>query len=147
MSLESDVRRLAATRPFSLLPRDAVQLIAFSCERRSLKAGEKLFSAGEPADCAFLVLSGEILLSLGSEERRVPRGALIGETALAAEVLRGADARAAVDSLLLRAPREVFRRVLSELPDAAAKVHANAAARTRELIGRLDALRTRAFEV
>ena len=147
MSLESDVRRLAATRPFSLLPRDAVQLIAFSCERRSLKAGEKLFSAGEPADCAFLVLSGEILLSLGSEERRVPRGALIGETALAAEVLRGADARAAVDSLLLRAPREVFRRVLSEFPDAAAKVHANAAARTRELIGRLDALRTRAFEV
>ncbi len=147
MSLESDVRRMAATRPFSLLPREAVQLIAFSCERRNLKAEERLFAAGEPADCAFLVLSGEILLSLGSEERRVPRGGLIGETALAAEVLRGADARAAVDSLLLRVPREVFRRVLTEFPDAAAKVHENAAARTRELISRLDALRARAFEV
>jgi CRP-like cAMP-binding protein len=147
MSLESDVRRMAATRPFSLLPREAVQLLAFSCERRNLKAEEKLFAAGEVADCAFLVLSGEIVLVAGSEERRVSRGALIGETALAAEVLRGADARASVDTALLRVPRDVFRRVLTEFPDAAAKVHASAAARTRQLIGRLEALRARAFEV
>jgi CRP-like cAMP-binding protein len=147
MSLESDVRRMAATRPFSLLPREAVQLLAFSCERRNLKAEEKLFAAGEAADCAFLVLSGEIFLVAGSEERRVSRGGLIGETALAAEVLRGADARASVDTSLLRVPRDVFRRVLTEFPDAAAKVHASAAARTRQLIGRLEALRARAFEV
>jgi CRP-like cAMP-binding protein len=147
MSLESDVRRMAATRPFNLLPREAVQLLAFSCERRSLKAEEKLFATGEPADCAFLVLSGEIVLSAGSEERRASPGALIGETALAAEVLRGADARAAVDTALLRVPRDVFKRVLNEFPDAAAKVHASVAARTRELIGRLEALRARAFEV
>ena len=146
MSLESDVRRMAATRPFSLLPREAVQLLAFSCERRSLKADETLFKAGEAADGAFLVLSGEIALSSGREERRVARGALIGETALAAEVLRGADARAAVDATVLRVPREVFRRVLSEFPDAAEKVRASATARTRELIGRLEELRARAFE-
>jgi len=146
MSLESDVRRMAATRPFSLLPREALQLLAFSCERRNLKAEETLFKTGEAADSAFLVLSGEIVLSAGREERRVSRGALIGETALAAEVLRAADARATVDATLLRVPRDVFRRVLSEFPDAAAKVHASVSARTRELIGRLDELRARAFE-
>jgi CRP-like cAMP-binding protein len=146
MSLESNVRRMAATRPFNLLPREALQLLAFACERRSLKAEEQLFAAGDPAECAFLVVSGEIVLSAGGEERRVSRGALIGETALVAEVLRGADARAAVDTTLLRVPRDVFRRVLSEFPDAAAKVHASASQRTRELIGRLEALRARAFE-
>jgi len=146
MSLESDVRRMAATRPFSLLPREALQLLAFSCERRSLKAEETLFKAGEAADGAFLVLSGEIALVAGGKERRVSRGALIGETALAAEVLRGADARATADATLLRVPRDVFRRVLSEFPDAAAKVHASASARTRDLIGRLETLRARAFE-
>ena len=146
MSLESDVRRMAATRPFNLLPREALQLLAFSCERRILKAEEKLFLAGETADGAFLVLTGEIVLSVKGEERRALPGALIGETALAAEVLRGADARASVDTTVLRVPREVFRRVLSEFPDAAAKVHASASARTRELLSRLEALRARAFE-
>ena len=62
MSLESDVRRMAATRPFSLLPREALQLLAFSCEKRALKAGQALFEAGEVADAAYFVLTGEIVL-------------------------------------------------------------------------------------
>ena len=39
MSLESNVRRMAGTRPFDQMPREAVQLIAFSCDKRTLKAG------------------------------------------------------------------------------------------------------------
>ncbi len=42
MSLEGDVRRMGRTRPFDLLPREARQLIAFSCVRKALKAGETL---------------------------------------------------------------------------------------------------------
>src|SRR5271169_132810 len=125
MSLEHDVRRMAATRPFNLMPREALQLLAFSCQKRTLKADEKLFGAGEPAEAAFFVLTGEIVLSVKGEERRAASGALIGETALAADTLRGADARARVESTLLCVPREVFRRVLGEFPDAAAKVHAS----------------------
>jgi hypothetical protein len=41
VTLDDDVGRLARTRPFSLLPREAVQLIAFACEKRRLKAGEE----------------------------------------------------------------------------------------------------------
>ena len=71
MSLESNVRRMAGTRPFDLLPREAVQLIAFSCDRRMLKAGESLFNVGEPADAAYFVLSGELSLAVDAAERRV----------------------------------------------------------------------------
>ena len=146
MSLESDVRRLSGTRPFNMLPREALQLLAFSCERRQLKAGQALFAAGEPADGAYFLLQGEIVLSADGEERRVAAGALIGETALLVDVMRGAGARASVDSTLLRISRDTFRRVLGEFPASAVKVHASISVRTRHFLDQLEAIRARAFE-
>ena len=146
MSLESNVRRMAGTRPFDLLPREAVQLIAFSCDRRTLKAGESLFNAGEPADAAYFVLSGELSLAIDDAERRVEPGALVGETALMADVTRRASAKATEDSELLRIPGAVFRRVLSEFPRAAVKVRAAAVARARDFVDQLDEKRARLFE-
>jgi CRP-like cAMP-binding protein len=146
MSLESDVRRLSGTRPFNMLPREALQLLAFSCERRQLKAGQTLFAVGEPADAAFFLLEGEIALSADGEERRVAPGALIGETALIVDVIRGAGARALVDSTLLRISRDTFRRVLGEFPASAVKVHASASVRTRRFLDQLEAIRARAFK-
>ena len=147
MSLEGDIRRMARTRPFDLLPREALQLIAFSCARRTLMAGETLFAEGEPADAAYFVLSGAIDLAARGAERRVESGALIGETALMTNVSRRASARAAEDSVALRIPGEVFRRVLSEFPQAAAKVRAAVSARTRDFLERLEEVRARAFEI
>ncbi len=146
MSLGGDVRRMGRTRPFDLLPREALQLIAFSCGKKAFKAGETLFAEGEPADAAYFVLSGAIDLVARGVERRVESDALIGETALLTDVLRRAGARAAEDSVALRIPGEVFRRVLSEFPQAAAKIRAATAARTRDLLERLDEVRARAFE-
>jgi CRP-like cAMP-binding protein len=146
MSLEGDVRRMARTRPFDLLPREALQLIAFSCSKKALKAGETLFEEGEPADAAYFVLSGAFDLVARGIERRVGSDALIGETALLAEVPRRAGARAVEDAVALRIPGEVFRRVLSEFPRAAAKMRAAAAARTREFLERLEEVRARSFE-
>ena len=143
MSLESDVRRLSGTRPFNMLPREALQLLAFSCERRQLKAGQTLFAAGEPADGAYFLLEGEIALSADGEERRVAPGALIGETALIVDVMRGAGARASADSTLLRISRDTFRRVLGEFPASAVKVHASVSVRTRRFLDQLEALRAR----
>jgi CRP-like cAMP-binding protein len=146
MSLESDVRRLSGTRPFNMLPREALQLLAFSCERRQLKAGQTLFAAGEPAEGAYFLLHGEIVLSADGEERRVAAGALIGETALIVDVMRGAGARASVDSTLLRISRDTFRRVLGEFPASAVKVHSSISVRTRHFLDQLEAIRARAFE-
>jgi len=146
MSLEANVRLMAATHPFDLLPREAVQLIAFSCENRMLKAGESLFSAGDPADSAYFILSGELSLAIDGAERRAEPGALIGETALVAEVVRHADANATEDSELLRIPGAVFRRVLSEFPRAAVKLRSDLVARTRALVKALDAKREKLLE-
>ena len=123
MTLDDDVARLGRTRPFDLLPREALQLIAFSCEKRRLRAGEALFFPGETADSGYFVHSGAItLLEDGAEpksERRVGAGALIGETALYAPTARRVSARAAEDAVVMRIPRETFRRVLKEFPAGA----------------------------
>ena len=111
----------------------------------SSPAERALFAAGDIADGAFFVLEGEILLSAEGQERRVGPGVLIGELALLADTIRGADARACRDSTLLKISRDTFRRILTEFPDAAAKVQSAAATRARALLTELEAVRRRAF--
>jgi CRP-like cAMP-binding protein len=147
VSLEGDVRKLSGTRPFDLLPREALQLLAFSCEKRALKAGEKLFSDAEAADGAYFVLEGEIVLEGKAGERRVGPGALIGETSLMAEVWRGSAAKADREARVLEIPRETFLRVISEFPEAAAALRTRIAGRLATLLGALEAARARDFEV
>jgi CRP-like cAMP-binding protein len=145
VSLEADVRRLAGVRPFAALPREALQLLAFSCARRKLGPGERLFSAGDSAQGAFFVLDGEIALSADGVERRAAVGALIGESALFTATIRPADAVASRESALLDIPRETFRRVLSEFPEGAATIQRAAIARARGLVAELEAVRRRGF--
>jgi CRP-like cAMP-binding protein len=151
VTLDSEVTRLAHTRPFNLLPREAVQLIAFSSEKRRLRSGEALFHAGEDGDAGFFVHSGTIALMEKGERpedaRRVGAGALIGESALFVSVVRRCEAHVVEDALVTRIPRETFRRVLSEFPEAAKKVRLELAERTRKLLERLEAARARSFAV
>ncbi len=151
MTLDDDVTRLARTRPFSLLPREAVQLLAFSCEKRRLRAGEALFEAGEIADSGYFVHSGAVLLvedGVDSKDgRRVGAGVLIGETALYAPIARRVAARAAEDTVVVRVPRDTFRRVLTEFPAAAERIRIAVATRTHQLIEGLEAARVRSLDV
>lgn len=146
VSLEADVRRMAGTRPFNLMPREALQLLAFSCEKRALKAGDTLFATEQLAEGAFLVLEGEIVLTGSASERRVGPGSLIGEAALLAEICRSFRATAHNDARLLEIRRETFRRVISEFPAAAATIKAQMASRLEKIIDALDQARARDFE-
>lgn len=148
MSLEQDIGRLARTRPFDLLPADALKLIAFSAERRSFLAGESFFEQGEEADCAFFLLSGSATLTArnegGAKQRQVGAGALLGEMAIIAPTRRPAGAKAREDGVALRISRDVMRRVLSEYPREAARIRASLAERTLKLAAELNHVRLRA---
>lgn len=150
MTLDDDISRLSRTRPFNLLPRDALQLIAFSAEKQKLAANQQLFEEGDPADLGYFVLSGSIALSVrnhkGERTRVVGVGALIGENAIMAEVARPSTARAKENSVVLRISRPIFHRVLGEFPKEAARIRAGLAARTRKLSRSLEELRARAIE-
>jgi CBS domain-containing protein len=109
-----------------------------------------LFFAGETADSGYFVHSGAITLledGVGPKaERRVNEGALIGESALYAPAERRVSARAAEDSVVMRIPRETFRRVLTEFPAGADKIRAALAVRMRRLVDGLEATRIKSFE-
>lgn len=148
MALEQDIGRLARTRPFDLLPRDALKLIAFSAERKTIPAGRTIFEQDDEADSAYFLLSGSVSLTAYGkaepEERIVDAGALIGEMAIFAPLTRPASARAKDDAVVLRIPRTLMARVLSEYPREAAQIRATLAQRARQLAAELEAVRQRA---
>jgi len=147
MSLDATIAQLSRTPPFNEMPRDALQLVAFSAETIKLAAGDALFQQGDAAECAYFVLSGVIAQTVAGADRThsARAGALIGESALVTEVARPASARASQSATLLRISRPVFHRVLEEFPSEAEKMRARLARKTRALARQLDALRERAL--
>jgi CRP-like cAMP-binding protein len=150
MALADDIERLSRTRPFNLLPREALQLIAFSAEKRVLAVSERLFEEGELGDSGYFILSGSIVLTArghaGERTRVASAGALIGENAMIAEVHRPCAAYAKESAIVFRITRRVFHRVLGEFPKEAARIRSDMAARTKKISGELEELRVRAID-
>ncbi|MGO4387774.1 cyclic nucleotide-binding domain-containing protein [Microvirga sp. 2YAF29] len=124
MALEDDISVLAKAPLFSLLERDALRLVAFASEARSLRAGDVLFRKGDRSDGGYVVRSGS--LTLDSSEDGSPAAftagpsALIGQAALFTRIARPATATATEASTVIRVTPSLMRRVLEEFPDAAA---------------------------
>lgn len=125
MALEDDIALLSRVPLFAALGAEPVRLLAFSAETRALRAGDVLFREGNAADSGYVVVDGALVLAGtgGLGEHRAGPGALVGEIALIVETLRPATATAAEPTSVLRIPRALFRRVLTEFPEAAVRVH------------------------
>ena len=82
--------------------------------RRSLFAGEVLYRQGDPADCAWLIESGRIVLSSSDGQRRHEHGSfgpgeMLDELSMLDHGARTATATAASDAALLAIEDEAFR--------------------------------------
>ena len=143
MSLEDDVAKLARNAILAALGPDALRLLAFSAETRTLRAGDILFRRNEASNGGFVVLSGSIALDAsdhGSAAARIVRPpALIGEIALLTQTARPATAIAREPSSVLRISRLLFRRVLGEYPASAERLRHSLAARLSGFMNELDA--------
>ncbi len=123
MALEDDIATLAGAPLFQLLDRDALRLVAFAAENRSLRAGDVLFRRGERSDGGYVVSRGAI--SLDRKDDGSPAifvagpSALIGQAALFTKLQRPATALARVPSAVIRISPSLMRRVLEEFPEAA----------------------------
>ncbi|BCP55775.1 cyclic nucleotide-binding protein [Kaistia sp. 32K] len=147
MTLEQDIARLSTVPLFAELATDHLRLIAFSATRLELPAGRVLFRADSKALSGFVVMSGEIELSRGGEDRVVlgvyGPGTLIGETALFIETRRPATATALGDALVVEIDRTLMRRILTEYPEVAQRMHTMIADRLMETVGDLGRLEGR----
>lgn len=144
MAVHDDIAVLSRAPLFSLMGRDALQLVAFASERRELAAGQILFRKGDRADGGYVVATGAIALERtpdGEAAFVAGPGALIGQAALFVRQNRPATARATEPSGLLRISPTLMRRVLEEFPAAARVVHDQLAAELSQLTGDLERVR------
>ncbi|MEA1831173.1 cyclic nucleotide-binding domain-containing protein [Methylobacterium durans] len=144
MALDDDIAILGAAPIFGLMGRDALRLLTFAAERRSLASGDLLFARGEAADGGFVVLSGSIELAprvAGGEPVAAGRSALIGQLALFLRGERPSDARATAPAEVMRITPTLMRRVLEEFPDAAAAIEDTLAEDLAGLVQGLDQVR------
>ena len=82
--------------------------------RRSLFAGEVLYRQGDPADCAWLIESGQVALASSDGKRRHEHGTfgpgeMLDELSMLDHGARTATATAASDAVLLAIEDEAFR--------------------------------------
>jgi len=95
-------------------------------------AGDAIFAEGEPADVMYVILSGEVELTLRGEPLAVDTsGGMIGETALLGSAARSATATARTDAKLARLDREQLKELMRDNPDFALHVMAGLANRLR----------------
>lgn len=94
---------------------DHTQLAELMSHRRSVAPGEVIFLEGQPADCAYVILQGEVQVTVTDAHghtvviNRMPPGELFGELALVeGSGLRTATAVSKEGCELLEIEKDVF---------------------------------------
>ncbi|WP_413991753.1 cyclic nucleotide-binding domain-containing protein [Labrys okinawensis] len=148
MALDEDMVLLAQVALFRDMDRDALRLLAFSSERRRLRAGDTLFRKDDISEYSFVVVSGSItLIDDDVATAIVGPGTLIGEMALVSETRRPTTAIAREPTVILRLSRQMFRRTLEEYPATAARIAAELRQRVLEISNELAEVKKRLIEM
>ncbi|MBA8836809.1 cyclic nucleotide-binding domain-containing protein [Ochrobactrum sp. RH2CCR150] len=143
MALDDDIRILGTVGLFESFTPEQLRLLAFGTERLVLRAGRELFREGQSADCAYIVVSGNITLFHDADEGRISirpvgPGAMLGEMALIAQTSRLTGAVAEAETEVIRISRSIFRRILEEYPEVAASLHGHISRNLLELISEIE---------
>lgn len=151
MALDDDIRILSGVRLFAGLTAEQLRLLAFGAESVRFQAGREIYREGAAADCAYVVVSGKVVLYReGNGEAvavsRLGEGAILGELALIAETKRLTYAAAESDVEAIRLNRSLFRRILEEYPEAAAELHAKMLDELQAFLKNIERLSSRFTE-
>lgn len=148
MALDDDIRILSGVGLFSELTDEQLRLLAFGAEQVRFAAGREIFREGAAADCAYVVVSGRVVLyrDAGGEAvalSRLGEGSILGELALIAPGKRLAYAAAETDVLAIRLSRTLFHRILEEYPDVAARLHARMMRDLQDFLKKIESVAPR----
>ena len=126
MGLEDDIALFEQVPPLAALGKQALRILAIGAETRHLQSGAVLFYAGELADGGYVVQEGTLLLEPGTlsegKEVTVGPGTLVGELALMTNTVCQSTAIAKEATVVVRIPRNLFRKMLEGYPAAAEKL-------------------------
>ena len=114
------------------------KLVAFGARRRVLRSGDVLHEMNRPAEGATVVLRGTLELTDGDSGWEAGPATLLDELALLTRRPHLYGAFALTDVEVLPVERMLFRRLLEEYPDIAARVRERIAARMAALADEME---------
>jgi CRP-like cAMP-binding protein len=127
MDLKTEVDALRRVPMFAKLDPSKIKLLAFTSQLVTFDDREILFEQGDPSDCAYLVMTGEMeVLGHSGDDLYVVGllGAndLVGEMGVLAKAPRSATIRARGQAMALRIEGDLFLDLLAENPSVALDV-------------------------
>ena len=127
MDLLQEAELLRKVPMFARLEPSRLKLLAFTSQNLSFGNAEELFRAGEPSDCAYVIMEGEVEVMADTEAGEVvavtlSKNELFGEMGVLSNAPRSASIRAKGDVKALRITDEAFLKLLRDNPDVALDV-------------------------
>jgi HEAT repeat protein len=135
---------LKAADLFSGTPDEVLaEVAAVACEVE-LKAGETIFAKGDPGDCMFFIVSGQVRVHDGQHTLdTLGQGDIFGEMAILDPQPRMASVTAVEDTLLLRLDQEALYELMEDRPEVARGIIRVLSRRLRDRVQDLNELRDR----
>ena len=146
MDVSQEAEMLQNVPLFSSLSASERKLLAFTSQLQCFAPGDILMRQGEPADCAYVILEGEVDV-LGATSTgdfvvaTLGRNAMPGEIGVFTDAPRTATVRAKGAVRALRISPEVFLQLVSGKPDRALHVMRQLSTHIANDLRRLAALK------
>lgn len=149
MDLNSEAEVLSRIPMFSMLDVAKLKLLAFTSDSLAFSPGELLFNAGDPSDCAYVILNGEIEILVQDKEGGLRpafvRGKyeLVGEMGIINDAPRSASIRAKGEVIALKITKEAFIKMLKENAAVALEVIKQLSVRLAQIHSEYESLRSK----
>lgn len=127
MGIQKETELLRNVPMFAKLDPSRLKLLAFTSQCLNFDDGEILFHEGNRADCAYVIMSGEveILADTGGMQfiaGTLGRNQMFGELGVLTKTPRSATLRAKGELVALRISDDIFLKLLAENPEIALDV-------------------------
>jgi CRP-like cAMP-binding protein len=121
MSINQEVELLRRIPMFAKIDPAKLRLLAFASERVTFAAGEVLYHQGDPADAAYLIIDGSILVTVDLADgpllvAKVGKDQIVGEIGIICDVPRTASNTAEVQTTTLKITRDLFFQMINDFP-------------------------------
>ena len=100
---------------FAGAPDNILAEIATLLQQTEFRAGDTIFKKGDPGDCMYVIVSGEVRVHDGAHTlNHLAEGTVFGEMAVLDPEPRVASVTASVDTVLLRLDQEPFYELMED---------------------------------
>ena len=143
MSLEQEVELVRRIPIFHKIDMSLLKLLCFSSERLTFQADQVIFGAGDPGDAAFVIIEGNVEVTVPTAAGPLVINSLgpndiLGEIAIFADVPRTATVTATTRVEALRIAKEQFMGIIRQSPDASLELIRILASRLARTTARLS---------